>query len=52
MEVILTVSTREQVNQRVRGAFKGRNQGCWISFASVELMFKVMTTKRWKSSAR
>jgi predicted transcriptional regulator len=29
------------------GAFKGEEQGAFISFASAELLWKVITPKRW-----
>jgi predicted transcriptional regulator len=45
--VTLEVSTREAVTRRVLDAFKGRAQGARISFATPELLFGVLTAKRW-----
>jgi predicted transcriptional regulator len=46
--VTLTVASRDAVRQRLRNAFQGKKQGAQISFATPELMFEVMTTKRWE----
>src|SRR5256885_17256883 len=46
--VTLQVSPLNEVKRRTREAFKGRKQGARISFASPELLFRVMTGKRWE----
>jgi predicted transcriptional regulator len=46
--VTLGVATMDEVFGRAKNAFKGKKQGSFISFASVELLFRVMTTKRWE----
>ena len=46
--VTLSVATREDVTQRALDAFKGKRQGAHISFASVDLLWKTLTKKRWE----
>ncbi|SDR64248.1 Predicted transcriptional regulator [Rhizobiales bacterium GAS113] len=46
--VTLSVASREEVTKRVLSAFRGKKQGEHISFASVELLWKVLTAKRWE----
>ena len=46
--VTLSVASREEVTRRVLSAFQGKKQGEHISFASVELLWKVLTAKRWE----
>jgi predicted transcriptional regulator len=46
--VTLSVASREDVNRRVRAGFKGTAQGAHISFASVDLLWQVLTKKRWE----
>jgi len=43
----LEVSARERFNQRFLLAFEGEPQGTFISFESPELLFKVISGKRW-----
>lgn len=45
--VTLEVSSREQVNKRFLHAFEGEPQGEFISFESPEVLFKVISGKRW-----
>ena len=45
--VTLSVSSRDAVTRRALAAFKGERQGAHISFASIELLWKVLTPKRW-----
>ena len=45
--VILEVSSREKLNRRFLRAFEGEPQGTFISFESPELLFKVISGKRW-----
>jgi predicted transcriptional regulator len=42
------VATLEEVKRRARDAFKGKKQGPRISFATPELLFRLMTAKRWE----
>jgi predicted transcriptional regulator len=46
--VTLGVSSIEQTKQRLAGVFRGRARGSFISFASVEILWKVLTSKRWE----
>lgn len=46
--VTLSVASREAVKQRALDAFAGRRRGSHISFASAELLWKVLTAKRWE----
>ena len=46
--VTLDVSDRGQITRRALGAFSGRRQGARISFASPELLFRLLTAKRWE----
>jgi predicted transcriptional regulator len=46
--VTLEVATLKDVKRRARDAFKGRKQGVRISFATPELLFRLMTAKRWE----
>lgn len=45
--VTLDVSSVEEVKQRALDAFGGKNQGSRLSFATPELLWKVLTAKRW-----
>src|SRR5665811_1649579 len=45
--VTLQVATRQDVNRRVLEAFRGKKQGSRMSFATPELLFRLMTAKRW-----
>lgn len=45
--VTLEVSSRENANRRFLQAFEGEAAGEFISFASPELLFKVISGKRW-----
>ena len=46
--VTLQVATLDDVKQRLRSAFKGKKQGSYISFATSELLFRLLTAKRWE----
>jgi predicted transcriptional regulator len=46
--VTLQIAKRDEVKRRARDAFKGRKQGARISFATPELLFRLMTAKRWE----
>jgi len=45
--VTLEVCSRETINDRFLRAFAGDPQGQFISFESPELLFKVISGKRW-----
>ena len=46
--VTLSVASAEDASRRARAAFDGKAQGAHISFASAELLWKVLTAKRWE----
>ncbi len=46
--VTLQVANLDQVKRRAQDAFKGKKQGSRISFATPELLFRLLTAKRWE----
>jgi predicted transcriptional regulator len=46
--VTLDIADRKTVERRALAAFKGQKQGARISFASPELLFRLLTAKRWE----
>ena len=44
----LSVANRQAVKQRALDAFSGKRRGAHISFASADLLWKVLTAKRWE----
>ena len=46
--VILDVASRDDFDRRAIAAMKGRKQGARISFATPELLWEVLTAKRWE----
>ncbi len=46
--VMLEVASREDVTRRALEAFRGKKQRARISFATPELLWKVLTAKRWE----
>lgn len=46
--VTLSVASRDEVTHRALAAFEGQQQGARISFASVELLWRTLTRKRWE----
>jgi len=46
--VTLSVASRQAVKQRALAAFSGKRHGAHISFASADLLWKVLTAKRWE----
>jgi len=46
--VTLEVAALKEVKRRALDAFKGKRQGARISFATPELLFRLMTAKRWQ----
>jgi predicted transcriptional regulator len=46
--VTLSVASREDVSRRAVAALRGEEQGAHISFASVDLLWRTLTKKRWE----
>lgn len=46
--VTLQVASRDEVNHRALEAFSGKANGHRISFATPELLWRVLTLKRWE----
>lgn len=46
--VPLAVSNRHALKQRAIVAFSGKRRGAHISFASADLLWKVLTANRWE----
>ncbi|MDA8110424.1 MAG: transcriptional regulator [Betaproteobacteria bacterium] len=46
--VTLSVAGQQAVKQRALDAFSGKRRGAHISFASADLLWKVLTAKRWE----
>ena len=46
-KVTLSVSSIEETKRQTATAFRGKRQGAYLSFASVELLWRVLTLKRW-----
>jgi predicted transcriptional regulator len=45
--ITIGVSTLQQTRLRMAAAFRGEEQGEFLSFASVELLWRTMTPRRW-----
>jgi predicted transcriptional regulator len=43
----LSVAAPDETRRRALAAFAGERQGARVSFASVDLLWKVLTPKRW-----
>jgi len=46
--VTIEVASEAEIKARMAQALDGEDQGAFISFASVELLWKVVTPKRWE----
>lgn len=46
--VTIGVSSVDETKARMRRAFRGEKHGAYIGFASLELLWKVLTPKRWE----
>jgi predicted transcriptional regulator len=46
--VVIEIAGLDVARRRLREAFKGKKQGSHISFASLELMHRVLTPNRWR----
>lgn len=45
--VTIGIASADDTKARMLDAFKGKRKGAFISFASAELLWKVITPKRW-----
>jgi predicted transcriptional regulator len=48
MKTVTLSVGRQAVKQRALDAFSGKRRGAHISFASADLLWKVLTAKRWE----
>ena len=46
--VTLSIANQQAVKQRALDALSGKRRGAHISFASADLLWKVLTAKRWE----
>lgn len=46
--VTIGISSEDDTKTRMLRAFQGKKQGAFIGFASAELLWKVITPKRWE----
>ena len=46
--VTLSLADRNSISRRIRAAAEGKNQGAHISFASADLLWSVLTRRRWE----
>ena len=46
--VTFSLASRKTVNDRAIDAFRGKAQGFYISFSSMELLWQTLTKKRWE----
>ncbi|WP_375404133.1 transcriptional regulator [uncultured Sphingomonas sp.] len=46
--VTLSLASRDDVTRRALAAFEGRAQGTHLSFASIDLLWRTLTPKRWE----
>lgn len=46
--VTLQIASLQDVKKRAQDTFKGKKQGARISFATPEVLFRLMTAKRWE----
>ena len=46
--VTLQIASLQEVKRRAQDAFKVKKQGARISFATPEVLFRLMTAKRWE----
>lgn len=46
--VTIGISTLDETKARMQRAFQGRVQGAYISFPSIELLWKVISPRRWE----
>jgi predicted transcriptional regulator len=48
-KVTLCLASADDVSRRARAAFAGERQGAFISFPSVDLLWRVLTKNRWEA---
>ena len=46
--VTLGISTIAEGQQRMAAAFEGKRQGAFISFTSIDLLWRTLTPQRWE----
>jgi predicted transcriptional regulator len=46
--VTISISSTNETKARIRRAFDGKKQGAYISFPSLELLWKVIAPRRWE----
>lgn len=46
--VTVCVSSIDQINKRMKDAFSGKPQGIFVSFATIELLWKTLPPRRWE----
>jgi predicted transcriptional regulator len=46
--VTIGIADRDETKSRMQRAFGGREQGAFITFPTIELLWKVITPKRWE----
>jgi predicted transcriptional regulator len=46
--VTFQIANANAAKRRTRDAFKGKKQGARISFAAPEVLFRLLTAKRWE----
>jgi predicted transcriptional regulator len=46
--VTVGIASLDETKRRMRRAFRDERQGAFISFPSLELLWKVLTPKRWE----
>ncbi len=46
--VTVGVSSASETKERIRRALHGEEEGAFIGFASLDLLWKVLTPKRWQ----
>ena len=46
--VTMGISSAENAKTRMRRAFQGKEQGAFIGFSTAELLWKVISPKRWE----
>jgi predicted transcriptional regulator len=46
--VTISISSTNETKARIRRAFDGKKQAAYISFPSLELLWKVITPRRWE----
>ena len=45
--VTISVASEADTSERMRRAFRGEAQGAFLSFPSVEMLWRILTPRRW-----